>query len=179
MKINDNEIVLQLEKNPEKGFCLLMQRFKEPVYWHIRRIVVSHSDAQDASQETFLRVFRSFNDLRNKESLTAWIYRIATNEALRLIRMRIPDTMSIDSAEGDIMSLRADEYFDYSNIEAVRLQKAINTLPPKQKLPFTLRYYDDLSYNDIAEVMDSTPDNAKMNYHIAKNKIINYMNSND
>ena len=168
MKINDNEIVLQLEKNPEKGFCLLMQRFKEPVYWHIRRIVVSHSDAQDASQETFLRVFRSFNDLRNKESLTAWIY-----------RMRIPDTMSIDSAEGDIMSLRADEYFDYSNIEAVRLQKAINTLPPKQKLAFTLRYYDDLSYNDIAEVMDSTPDNAKMNYHIAKNKIINYMNSND
>ncbi len=179
MKINDNEIVLQLEKNPEKGFSLLMQRFKEPVYWHIRRIVVSHSDAQDASQETFLRVFRSFNDLRNKESLTAWIYRIATNEAVRLLRIRIADTMSIASSEGDIMSLRADEYFDYSNIEAVRLQKAINTLPPKQKLAFTLRYYDDLSYNDIAEVMDSTPDNAKMNYHIAKNKIINYMNSND
>lgn len=179
MKINDHEIAAELKKNPEKGFRLLMSRFKEPVYWHIRRIVVSHYDAQDASQETFLRVYRSFDDLRNKDSLTAWIYRIATNEALRLLRLRTPDTTPIDSSGEDVVSLRADEYFDYSDLEAVRLQKAINTLPPRQKLAFTLRYYDELNYNEIAEVMDSTVANAKMSYHIAKNKIIDYMNSND
>lgn len=179
MKINDHEIAAELKKNPEKGFRLLMSRFKEPVYWHIRRIVVSHYDAQDASQETFLRVYRSFDDLRNKDSLTAWIYRIATNEALRLLRLRAPDTTPIDSSGEDVVSLRADEYFDYSDLEAVRLQKAINTLPPRQKLAFTLRYYDELNYNEIAEVMDSTVANAKMSYHIAKNKIIDYMNSND
>lgn len=180
MKIDDNEIVAQMSENSEKGFRLLMTRFKEPIYWHIRRIVVSHNDAQDAAQETFVRIFRSFDALRNKDSLTAWVYRIATNEAIRLVKQRAGDVAtSLDACNIDDVDVCADEYVDYSNVEAVKLQRAIQELPPRQKLAFTLRYYDELDYNDIAKVMESTPANAKMSYHIAKNKIIDYMNSND
>lgn len=179
MNISDNDIATQLTENPEIGFRLLMKRYKEPIYWHIRRIVIAHSDAQDVAQETFLHVFRSFKELRNKDSLTAWIYRIATNEAIRWIKLKSPEMTSIDGNTDDILSLYADEYTDYTDLESVKLQKAINTLPPRQRIAFNLRYYDDLDYNEIAMAMDSTPANAKMNYHIAKNKIIDYMNSND
>ena len=179
MRINDSDIAAELARNPEKGFRLLMARYKEPVYWHIRRIVVSHYDAQDAAQETFVRIFRSFDDLRNKDSLTAWIYRIATNEAIRQLKQRIPEAASLENCTADVMSLCADEYVDYDNVEAVKLQRAIQLLPPRQKVAFTLRYYDELSYTEIAEIMETTAANAKMSYHIAKNKIIDFMNSND
>ena len=87
--------------------------------------------------------------------------------------------MSIDDAAPDIKALQADEYFDYSDLEAVKLQDAINSLPYKQRATFNLRYYDDMSYDDIAEATDTTAGTAKVNYHIAKNKIIEYMNSHD
>lgn len=177
MKIDDTEIVAAIAKNPEKGFRMLMSRFKEPIYWHIRRIVILHADAQDATQETFIRIYKSISSLRSKDSLSAWVYRIATNEAIRLMQLKTPDTSPVD--ESELANICADEYFDYSDLEAVRLQNAINSLPPRQKLAFTLRYYDDLDYTEIAKVMDSTASNAKMSYHLAKNKIIDFMNSND
>ena len=88
MSINDNGIVDTLKECPENGFRMLMMKYQEPVYWHIRRLVVSHDDAQDASQETFVRIYRSFGNYRGDCSLRSWIYRIATNEALRIISKR-------------------------------------------------------------------------------------------
>lgn len=175
--MNDADIISALKENAENGFRLLMVRYKEAVYWHIRRLVVSHADAQDAAQETFVRVFRSFRGFKSECSLGAWIYRIATNEALRVLERRRDGRLSLDDSEARTSSLTADEYVDYSDLEAVKLQKAILSLPAKQQVAFNLRYYDELGYDEIAVVTNSTPANVKANYHIAKEKIIKYMNS--
>ena len=159
---------------------MLLQRYQQPVYWHVRRMVVAHDDAEDAMQETFLRVFRSFAQYDEHLSLAAWIFRIATNEALRILGKRKGEAqVSLDEASDDLFDLKADDYVDYSNAEAVKLQKAILALPTKQQIAFNLRYYDELSYEDIALVMGSTADNVKANYHIAKDKIVNYLKTND
>ncbi len=157
----------------------IMRQWGEPVYWHVRRLVGSHDDAQDIVQETFIKVFQSLSTLRDKSALKAWIYKIATNEALTHLRQNQAVSVSIDDATSDLKALQADEYFDYSDLEAVKLQDAINSLPYKQRATFNLRYYDDMSYEDIAEATDTTAGTAKVNYHIAKNKIIEYMNSHD
>ena len=177
---DDRNIIKVIRENAEQGFRLLMAEYKEPVYWHIRRLVVSHADAQDATQEAFIRIFRSINQYSGEGTFRAWVFRIATNEALRLLgRNQGKITLSLDDTVADTLTMKADDYFDYSDVEAVRLQKAITALPAKQQLAFNLRYYDDLSYREIAAVTDSTEATVKANYHFAKEKIIKYMNSNE
>lgn len=117
--------------------------------------------------------------MKDEKSLKGWLFRIATNEALRLIDSRKQDQVSLEEKSNEALRIMADSCFDYSNLETVRLQKAILTLPTKQQVAFNLRYYDELSYEDIAEATGSTPSSAKMNYHIAKEKIIKYMKSNE
>lgn len=179
MGINDNGIVETLKQSPENGFRMLMAKYQKPVYWHIRRLVVSHDDAQDASQETFVRIYRSLGNYRGDCSLRSWIYRIATNEALRLIGKRKQEVVSIDSQQTGVNLVMADNYIGYDDKVAVKLQKAILSLPPKQQLTFNLRYYDDLGFDEIAKIADSTPTSIKASYHIAKEKIIKFMNSSD
>ena len=177
---DDNQIIPAIRENAERGFRLLMAEYKEPVYWHIRRLVVSHADAQDATQETFVRIFRSFSQYNGEGTFKAWIFRIATNEALRLLgRNQGKTTLSLDETAPALLTMKADNYMDYSDVEAVKLQKAILALPAKQQLAFNLRYYDDLSYKEIATVTNSTEATVKANYHFAKEKIIKYMNSNE
>ena len=177
---DDNHIILSIKENAEKGFRMLMAKYKEPIYWHIRRLVVSHDDAQDATQDTFLRIFRSFSQYSGEGSFKAWMFRIATNEALRLLgKNQEKATLSLDEMPLAALTMKADDYFDYGNTEAVKLQKAITALPAKQQLAFNLRYYDDLSYKEIAEVTGSTEATVKANFHFAKEKIIKFMNSND
>lgn len=179
MSINDNVIIDTLKESPERGFRILMMKYQEPLYWHIRRLVVSHDDAQDAAQETFVRIYRSFDQYRGDCSFRSWIYRIATNEALRLISKRRQEVVSLESAATGVQFIAGDNYIDYDDKVAVKLQKAILTLPPKQQLAFNLRYYDELSFKEIARIADSTPSSIKANYHFAKEKIVKYMNSND
>ena len=177
---DDNHILPAIRENAEKGFRLLMAEYREPVYWHIRRLVVSHADAQDATQEAFIRIFRSIDQYSGEGTFRAWIFRIATNEALRLLgRNQGKTTLSLDDTVTATLTMKADDYFDYSDVEAVRLQKAITALPAKQQLAFNLRYYDDLSYREIAAITDSTEATVKANYHFAKEKIIKFMNSNE
>lgn len=168
-----------MEIKDEKGFRQVMDIYKEPVYWHIRRLVVSHDDAQDATQETFIRLFRSLRQFKGECSFKSWVYRIATNEALRIIGRRKQMHESLEDSSDELNLMMADEYVDYDDLVLVRLQKAILQLPTKQQLVFNLRYYDELAYNEIAEIVDSTADSVKSSYHIAKEKIIKYMNSND
>lgn len=176
---NDAEIVSALKEDTEKGFRLLMAKYKEPVYWHIRRLVFTHDDAQDAAQEAFVRMFRSFSQFKGESSLCAWIYRIATNEALRILERRRNGQLSLDDPEAGVNTLLSDEYVDYSDLEAVKLQKAILSLPTKQQQAFNLRYYDELGYDEIAAITGSTAANVKANYHVAKEKIIKHMNAID
>lgn len=177
--MDDRQIIQEMRQSANDGLRLLMARYREPVYWHIRRLVVSHDDAQDAAQETFVRIYRSFAQFKDDRSFRGWIFRIATNEALRLIGSRRHDDMSLDADASLANQIESGSYIDYSDLEAVRLQKAILSLPTKQQLAFNLRYYDELNYDEIAEAIGSTASAAKMNYHIAKEKIIKYMNSND
>ena len=179
MSINDNVIIDTLKESSERGFRMLMMKYQEPLYWHIRRLVVSHDDAQDAAQETFVRIYRSFDQYRGDCSFRSWIYRIATNEALRIISKRRQEVVSLESAATGVQFIAGDNYIDYDDKVAVKLQKAILTLPPKQQLAFNLRYYDELSFEEIARIADSTPTSIKASYHVAKEKIVKYMNSND
>ena len=179
MSINDNGIIDTLKESPERGFRMPMMKYQEPLYWHIRRLVVSHDDAQDAAQETFVRIYRSFDQYRGDCSFRSWIYRIATNEALRIISKRRQEVVSLESAATGVQFIAGDNYIDYDDKVAVKLQKAILTLPPKQQLAFNLRYYDELAFDEIARIADSTPSSIKASYHVAKEKIVKYMNSND
>lgn len=179
MSINDNAIIDTLKESPERGFRMLMMKYQEPLYWHIRRLVVSHDDAQDAAQETFVRIYRSFDQYRGDCSFRSWIYRIATNEALRIISKRRQEVISLESAATGVQFIAGDNYIDYDDKVAVKLQKAILLLPPKQQLAFNLRYYEELGFDEIAKIADSTPTSIKASYHVAKEKIIKYMNSND
>lgn len=159
MKIKDDrELVAIAVKEPEKGFRWLMTKYKEPVYWHIRRLVVAHEDAQDATQETFVRIFRSLPDFKGECSFRSWIYRIATNEALRLLNQRRNDRVPLEDSLIELNNMMADEYVDYSDLEAIRLQQAILSLPTKQQLAFNLRYYNELGYDEIAAITGSTID---------------------
>lgn len=175
---DDKTLVAQALSDPERGFRELMSLYKADVYWHLRRLLVSHEDAQDAFQETFVRVYRSLPQFKGESSLRSWIYRIATNEALRIIDQRRDETVSLDD-ETEATQIADTAYVDYSDLEAVRLQQAILSLPTKQQLVFNLRYYDELPYDEIALVAESTPAAAKVNYHLAKDKIVEYMKQHD
>lgn len=176
--IKDKDIVRAIRENRERGFRLMMQKYKHSIYWHVRRLVVAHDDAQDATQEAFIRASRSFDKFRDDNSFRGWLFRIATNEALRLIEARRQGQVSLEEDENGVNRMAADNYVDYTDLEAVKLQKAILSLPAKQQAAFNLRYYDELSYEEIAEAIASTASAAKANYHVAKEKIIKYMNSN-
>ena len=179
MTICDADIIDAMERNVEAGFKLLLQRYKEPVYWHIRRIVVFHADAQDAMQETFVRIYKSYTSIKSPNAFKAWIYKIATNEALRFRDSRKIALLNIDDKTVDKSKMFASTYVNFNDLEAVKLQKAILSLPTKQQLVFNMRYYDELSYEQIASVTGSLVVNVKVNYSIAKNKIINYLKEND
>ena len=179
MQIDDNDIYTSMHRNPESGIRMVMQKYGEPVYWHARRLLVSHDDAQDAVQETFIKVFRSFHSLKEAKALRSWIYRIATNEALRIIERNKTPRLLTESIDDNATDIAATDYTDYTDLEAVKLQKAILLLPPKQQAVFNMRYYDEMEYQQIAEAMETTVSTVKVNYHLAKEKIIKYMNSND
>lgn len=171
MNTTETEIIEKMRQNPNVGMKLLMDAYQERLYWHIRRLVVSHDDAQDLLQETFLKVYRSWDSFKGNSSLFSWLYRIATNVTLSSLRTQHPEGVLLD----DVKGVASDDYFEFGDEEAVALQKAIHSLPPKQQAVFNMRYYDEMSFKDIAEVQDCTENSAKANYHFAKNKIVELM----
>lgn len=171
MTIADNDIIAEMRRQPEQGFRLLMRKYREPVYWHIRRLVVTHADAQDAAQEAFVRIFKSMDSYRGNTSFAAWIYRIATNEALRLISRR-HDNVDMEREGTNLLDqMPADNYINIADTEAVNMQRAILALPPKQQVVFNMRFYDEMEYGDIAAATDSSVAAVKMNFHLAKEKV--------
>ena len=165
--------------DPERGFRMLVEKFQSSMYWHIRRMVVSHEDAEDVLQETFIKIFRHLGDFREESSLSTWIYRITTNECIRFLNRRREETVSDEEIQADLMNkLMASEYVDYDNAMEVKFQKAILTLPEKQRLVFNLRYYDELKYEEISRITDTKVETLKANYHFAKERIKEYMINN-
>lgn len=175
--INEDKIRKAYASDPVKGFKMLMDNFQEPIYYYIRRLVVSHEDAQDVLQEVFIRVYHALDRFRGDSSLSTWIYKIATNESLRLLNAhKNEETVPSEEIQEELISkLKASDYIDYENELAVRLQEAILSLPEKQRLVFNLRYYDELDYEEIGRILDSKVDTLKVNYHYAKEKIKEYI----
>lgn len=169
--MDNKSIIKAMRADMHKGFGLLLEAYRECIYWHLRRLLCSHDDASDAMQETFIRIFRNFGSFKGDESsFKAWIFRIATNEAMRMIERRPEPSLSLDDAATHPL---ADEYVDYSDLEAVKLQQAILALPPRQRAVFNMRYYDEMSYQEIADATETSLSAVKVNYHLAKEKIVN------
>lgn len=159
----------------EKGFLQLMETYREPVYWHIRRLVVSHEDAEDILQETFINVYRFADSFKGESRIFTWLYRIATNECSRHFRKNkkwlkhaeaITEKMAGELSEGD---------GENSEAMLVKFQQAILQLPEKQRIVFNLRYYDELSYEDMGQILSSSVNSLKTNYHYACEKIKEYL----
>lgn len=162
----------------EKGFRVLMQRYGKVIYWHIRRIVVSHEDAEDALQETAVKIFRGIDSYRGEGKLTTWIYRIATNEALNILRKRAGLFHSIDSLSPQLLSTLESQASVDADKAVTALQKAILSLPTQQRIVFNMRYYDELSYEEIAEATGKNIGALKANYHYAYEKVKKYLQEN-
>lgn len=177
--MSEDRIRETCKTDPEQGFRMLVEKFQSSMYWHIRRMVVSHEDAEDVLQETLIKIFRYMDDFRNESSLSTWIYRITTNECIRFLNKKKEAFISAEEVQTDLMNkLMASEYVDYDDAMAVKFQKAILTLPEKQRLVFNLRYYDELKYEEISEITGTKVETLKANYHFAKEKIKEYMINN-
>ena len=174
MKETATELIAQLRSNAVEAFDRLIEQYGDRLYWHIRRIVVGHEEAEDALQETFIKAYTSISDFRGETegSLTAWLYRIATNIAINELRKRKRWVFaSIDSLRGDLLSTFEHEIEPSADEIVVKLQKAILALPTKQRLVFNMRYYDELSFEQISQATGQSVSTLKTNYHYAVKRI--------
>lgn len=171
----DEEVFIESLKNPqtrEASYRTLIATHKRRLYWHIRKIVLNHEDTDDVLQNTFIKVFRHINTFNGDSKLYTWMYRIATNEALSYLNKKASE-LKIDLQslqELRVQNLEADVYFDGDEIQ-LKLQKAVITLPQKQQLVFTMKYFDDLKYEEISEILGTSVGALKASYHHARKKI--------
>lgn len=176
MKSKDDEIILLLQdkETQEMGLRMMMDSYQNKLYWHIRRIVDDEDSAKDVLQETFIKVYQNFHQFKKDSKLYTWLYRIASNEALQFLKKNKMQKIEEDAEEylGDLIDSSSGE--DSEDV-LVLLENAIQKLPEKQKLVFTLRYYDDLPYDEISKILDMSVSTLKTNYHYAKEKIEQYI----
>lgn len=158
-------------------FSKLITLFQEKIYWQIRKMVISHDDCNDVMQNTFMNAWRSLESFRGDSKLSTWLYRIAINESLNFLNKQRKERM-LNNDEPDnwlLDNIEADEYFDGDELQKV-LQQAIVTLPEKQRLVFNMRYYDEMKYEDISEILGTSVGALKASYHIAAKKIEEFLN---
>jgi RNA polymerase sigma-70 factor (ECF subfamily) len=174
MKKDTAELIARLKSNEVEAFDWLIEQYSERLYWHIRRVVVQHEESEDVLQETFVRAYTSISEFRGEaeSSLTAWLYRIATTQAIKALRRRKRGIFSsIDSVRGDLLATFEQEVDPSADEIVVRLQKAVLALPTKQRLAFNMRYYDELSFEQISQATGHSVSTLKTNYHYAVQKI--------
>jgi RNA polymerase sigma-70 factor (ECF subfamily) len=160
----------------EKAFIELIRRYKERLYWHIRKIVILHDDADDVLQNTFVKVFKNIDNFKGNSKLFSWMYRIATNEAISYLKIKAKlNLISDEELQGQLVNnLYADEYFNGDDIQ-LKFQKALATLPHKQRIVFNMKYFDNMKYKDISEILETSVGGLKASYHHARKKIEAYL----
>lgn len=180
MKSKEAEIIelMASDRFRNKGVTLMMDAYQSRLYWHIRRLVVDHESAQDALQNTFIKAYQNFHQFKQDSQLYTWLYRIATNEALQILNKMNKMKKSDENAEYHLQTLVADNSDTTAEEIQVLLQKAIHSLPEKQKLVFTFRYFEDLPYEEISKILDMSVGTLKTNYHYAKQKVEEYIKTN-
>lgn len=175
--LDEAEVIRQLASSEgrQKVFPMIVDQYSQSLYWKIRSIVLTHEDADDVLQNTFLKAWKSLPTFQGKAKLSTWLYRIAINESLDFLRRKKAATLSSADADLSVANrLLADDYFDGDKSQAV-LQEAIATLPDVQRTVFTLRYYDEMKYSEISEILGTSVGSLKASYHIAVQKITDYV----
>lgn len=179
---DDSQLVERLRQPAtcRQAFNEVMSRYSEPLYWQIRRMVESHDDANDILQNTFLKAWQSVEGFRGDAKLSTWLYKIALNESITfLAKERKRLNISLDDEESHLVNLiESDEYVDGDEL-ALKLRKAIATLPEKQRLVFNMKYYDEMKYEQMSEILGTSVGALKASYHLAVKKIEQYFNDND
>ena len=177
---SDAEII-ELFKDPlkrESAFKLLVVKYQERLYWHCRRLVIGHEDADDALQNTFVKAWKNLKNFRNESGLFTWLYRIATNESLSLLRSNKKHSFNISRDENmkgsSYDKIETDPYFDGDETQ-IKLQKAIFTLPEKQRIVFNMKYYEEIKYQEMAKILKTSVGALKASYHHAVKKIEKYI----
>ena len=178
--IDEARIITQLKDNSqrEKAFNTLVHEYQEVLYWQIRRIVISHDDSDDVLQNTFLKAWQAIDEFRGESKISSWLFRIAVNESLGFLEKKKRST-DIISGTNDLSSqLVSDPYFDGDETQAL-FQEAINQLPNKQKVVFNLKYFQEMKYEDMSQMLGTSIGALKASYHHAVKKITEYFQQND
>jgi len=176
--MQDAELLLQFRNlsTREAGFTAIIKKYQEKLYWHIRRILVDHEDANDVLQNVFIRVWNGLENFREDSQLYTWLYRIATNESLTFLeQQKKRSSVPLSDVESGLSNrIKADKYFDPNKLEW-KLQLAMQQLPEKQRIVFNLRYYDEMPYEEMSRVLDTSEGALKASYHHAVKKIEDFI----
>lgn len=177
-EFNEEDIIGQLH-HPEtrrKAFGQVVTAYSERLYWQIRRMVLSHDDANDILQNTFIKAWTGIDTFRGESRLSTWLYRIATNETLTFLnRQPVVPTVGIDSPEGSLADrLEGDTYFNGNDAQKL-LQEALLTLPDKQRLVFNMKYFQEMKYEEMSQVLGTSVGALKASYHLAVKKISHFL----
>lgn len=179
----EDSTLIERLRQPEtcrQAFNDVMRQYSEPLYWQIRRMVESHDDANDILQNTFLKAWQSVEGFRGDAKLSTWLYKIALNESITFLskeRKRL--NISLDDEESHLVNLiESDEYVDGDAL-ALKLRKAVASLPEKQRLVFNMKYYDEMKYEQMSEILGTSVGALKASYHLAVKKIEQYFADND
>ena len=177
--LEDQELIEKLMSEETRNFAFnqLVRKYQERIYWHIRKMVFDHDDADDVVQEVFIKVWKNLHRFRQDSKLYTWIYRIATNECLNFLKKKKRASFfSISDYEDTLVSkLDQNAHLDGDYIEK-ELQKALLRLPDKQRLVFNMKYFDEMKYDDIAEITGTSVGSLKASYHHAVKKIEDILN---
>lgn len=174
----DSELLVQFRDpaTKESAYTSIIRKYQEKLYWHVRRMVIEHEDANDVLQNVFIRVWNALENFREDSQLYTWLYRIATNECLTFLeQQKKRAAVPLGDVESGLENkIKADKHFDASKLEW-KLQLAIQQLPEKQRIVFSLRYYDEMPYEEMAKVLETSEGALKASYHHAVKKIEDYI----
>ncbi|MEO8765767.1 MAG: sigma-70 family RNA polymerase sigma factor [Ginsengibacter sp.] len=178
---DDQELLLSFKEpsKREQAFTAIIKKYQEKLYWHIRRMIVDHDDTNDVLQNMFIKVWKGLENFREDSQLYTWLYRIATNESLTFLsQQKKRNLVSLGDVENGLSNkLKSDSHFDANKLEW-KLQLGIQNLPEKQRLVFNLRYYDEMPYEEMSRVLDTSEGALKASYHHAAKKIEEFILNN-
>jgi RNA polymerase sigma factor (sigma-70 family) len=178
LQVEDQHIITlyTVESSRNEALGLLISKYQQKLYWHIRKMVIDHDDADDVLQNTFIKIWKGLENFKGESALYTWLYRIATNEALGFLRKKQKEnTQSLHPIEYQLSkNLESDTYFEGDEIQ-LKLQQAILTLPEKQRIVFNMRYYDEMPYEQMSEILETSVGALKASYHHAAKKVEEFL----
>ncbi len=178
MFVEDKDLLqlFRAEGQKEKAFTAIIKKYQEKLYWHTRRLIIDHDDTNDVLQNVFIKVWNALENFREDSQLYTWLYRIATNESLTFLeKQKRTSAVSLNDVEAGLSNkVKADENFDANKLEW-KLQLAIQHLPDKQRIVFNLRYYDEMPYEQMSKILETSEGALKASYHHAAKKVQDYI----